>query len=299
MVDRILSRSRSRWYEASISLFTPITKPWAQRAWLWSAAGAVCFASSASAILAFPRTGHILLLGNLLAILVPSIRFGWRGAGGGLLLSLGGYFATLSTTLALGSTALPAEADVFFTLAAALLLAVAGGTIGNSVARYRRLAEKMSAAERRVSTLINGMPSGLVVVDRAGKVVFSNAMARPLLNTEAPEEFDIAVRDLVAEESWEELRRHLVTGATGEPIRVTIPWENPVRTEWVFSQLSEDGERYTLAFFWNAEEKLRREEETRALTAALRCLQEGVVLADFGGTIRYANPEATRIYGFS
>lgn len=299
MVDHILRRSRSRWYETSLSMFTPITKPRIKRDWLMAAIGATLFAMSAPLIAQRPYLGHLLLLGNLVAILLPAIRFGWSGAGGGLLLSLGGYLAALGTLIACGGIALPTDGDVLFTLAVAVLIAVLGGTLGKSAARTRKMVATMAGTEKWLSSLLNGMPSGLLVVDRQGKVVFSNATARTLLNTEAPEDFDVAVRDLVAPESWDDLRRHLITATPGQVVRVTIPWENPIRTEWVFSELSDAGERLTLAFFWNAEEKLRREEENRALVAAVCCLQEGVVLADTEGKIRYVNPAGARMYGYA
>jgi PAS domain S-box-containing protein len=292
-------RRLGRWTQFIRFLSTPVPAGTDSRRWIWGGVWASLFAASIPLSDVVPLAGHLLFLSQFIAILILAARAGWRGAWAGYLLTVYGSFASFATMFVVTlSTAFP-PLDMAFLAAAGLLFTLATGYIAAAGERSRALMEQVGLAERRLATLINAMPTGFVLVDGTGQIVFSNREARRLLHTEAPEEFGISLRDLVSTESWPELSRRLGRRTSEEPIRVNLPGATPLRTEWVFAPFYEDGATRTIGFFWDAEEKIRREEESRALTAALRCLQEGVVLAHLDGTIRYANPAAAQIYGYA
>jgi PAS domain S-box-containing protein len=292
-------RIRQFWPQFCQLLFSPIPGGAESRAWSLAAGSASLFAVGSVMVQQAPTLGHLLLFGNLGAIVIPAKRSGWCGAWGGLLLCWTGLVVTTMVgSLTATSQGFPLS-EMALTMEMGLVVAFLAGRMGESIVHHRELAHKVAAAEGRLATLINAMPPALLLLSRGGKIHFSNIEARHLLSTDAPEEFGLSLRDLVSPEDWIEFRRRVFEPTRGEPFRATIPGEVPVRTEWVFAPFEDDGELRTLAFFWNAEERFRREEESGALTAALRSLQEGVVLAHLDGTVRYANPAATQIYGFA
>jgi PAS domain S-box-containing protein len=292
-------RRPDRWTQFIRFLSTPIPAGTESRRWIWGGVWAALFAASIPLSDVVPMAGHLLFLAQFIAILLLAARAGWRGAWAGYLLTVYGSFASFATTfvVTLSTSFLPL--DMAYLAGAGLLFTLATGYVAAAGERSRALMEQVGLAERRLATLINAMPTGFVLVDGTGQIVFSNREARRLLHNEAPEEFGISLRDLVCAESWPELSRRIGRRTVEEPFRVSLPGATPLRTEWVFAPFHDDGATRTIGFFWDAEEKIRREEESRALMAALRCLQEGVVLAHLDGTIRYANPAAAQIYGYA
>jgi PAS domain S-box-containing protein len=299
MKTDLLAQVRKGWFAFADLLFAHRVSRADRAAWLATTVAALGFALSTPVMEVHPLLGHLLFLGQFLAILIPAARAGWAGAWGGLLLSTCGFLATLTTVALLPGGAPEGVLDVEMVIGVGIILTLACGWFGESARTSRRLMLELARAEERLGALINAMPSGLLMMDRAGHILYSNHAARRLLTTEAPEEFGLSVRALVAEEAWPLMRSRILDPKTGEPMRVTIPGERALRTEWVFARVTDQGQPRTLAFLWDAEEKLLREEESRALAAALRCLQEGVVLANLDGTIRYANPAAAQIYGYA
>jgi len=288
----------SRWTRFSQYLFAPIVPGADRSSWLWTMGAAILFAASVPTVQFATTVGHILFIGQFAAILVPAARFGWKGALAGFVLCTTGYLAALATTIALPSDVLRPLPDIGLALGTGLGMVLVCGGFGSAALRQRELVDKLGHAEARLRAMIDAMPSGLLVLDRCGNIIFSNSSARQLLSTDRPEECGVHLRTLVAQEAWPQFRSRLVEPVRGEIIRVTIPGEDALRTEWTFARFTDEGQPRTMAFFWDAEEKLIREEEGRALAAALKCLQEGVILANLDGTIRYANAAAAQIYGY-
>ena len=279
------------------TLFSPFTDAKARVLWIWAGVGALAFAASIPVYTFVPVAGAVLFLGIAPAILIPAYQRGWRGAWSGFFLTLLGYEAGIGTIVLTG---MPVSSDLrqlYLPVGAAVALAVFGGTWSGFLARRRALAESARRAERTLATVIDSMPTGCLVLDLGGRVLRSNREARLLLSTHAPEEFDLWLRDLVAPEAWPEICRLLIAPRAGTPLKVTIPGEHPHRTEWIFGSLNDGEEKRILAFFWDAEEKCSREEETRSLLAAVRSLEEGVVVSDLTGAIRYVNAAAVAICG--
>ncbi|HET7042689.1 MAG TPA: response regulator [Gemmatimonadales bacterium] len=279
------------------TLFSPITDRESRPSWLWASAGAALFAAGLPIFVVSHAAGFALLLGLLPAITIPALRTGWRGALMGLFLLLIAFELGLSAIVVFGERP---DLDPF-RLAALLVVVLSttllAGVAGETRRRRRETATVAARAEDRLNHIIDTMPTGCLVLDPGGRVVRSNREARLLLSTHAPEEFDLFLQDLIAPEAWPEVCGRLLDPIGGHPIKVLIPGERPHRTEWVFGTFRDGGQRQILAFFWDAEEKCGREEETRSLLAAVRSLEEGVVLSDLTGAIRYVNAAAVSICG--
>ena len=279
------------------SLFTPVTDARARSSWIGAAAGAAAFAAGLPALSVTPLVGAGLLLGAIPAILLPALRTGWRGAWAGFVLALIASEVGLSTIVLTGTPVAFTAGDIYFLVGACLILTIVSGVIGEVVVGRRKLVEAVEEEHRQLIDLIGSMPNGCLLLDLAGRVLHSNKAARALLSTDAPEDFGLFLRDLVGLDAWPAVCDRLLDRTPGEPLLVTIPGEHPHRTEWVFSALQQGPDRRTIAFLWDAEEKVARADETRTLLAAIRSLQEGVVVADPDGVIRYVNPAALQIWG--
>ena len=294
----MVSRGRKCLSQFSRFFSTPLSGA-GRSAALSTGVAAALFALSVPVTLTHPFAGHILIAGQILGILALAARYGRAGSWAGFLITTLGYLAAVWTAVltSLAPTAQLQEVPVV--LGIGVIVTFACGWFGEGKLRQHRLVKQLAHAEARLSALIDAMPSGLLVLERNGNIQFSNAMARRLLETDAPEEFGIHLSTLVAPESWPTLRTRLVDPVSAELIRVTIPGERPLRTEWTLTRVIDDGKPRVLAFLWDAEEKHRHEEESSALVAALRSLQEGVILTDLDNNIRYANPAAVQMFGFA
>lgn len=279
------------------TLFSPFTDAKARILWIWAAIGALAFAASIPVYTFLPVAGAVLFLGIAPAILIPAYLRGWRGAWVGFFLALLGYEGGIGAIILTGEPVSSDLRQLYLPVGTAAVLALLGGIWSGFLARRRALAESARRAERTLATVIDSMPTGCLVLDLGGRVIRSNREARLLLSTHAPEEFDLWLRDLVAPEAWPEVCKLLIAPKAGTPLKVTIPGEHPHRTEWIFGSLHDGEEKRILAFFWDAEEKCSREEETRSLLAAVRSLEEGVVVSDLTGAIRYVNAAAVAICG--
>src|SRR5690349_13075470 len=292
-----LSHARKCLSQFSRFFATPLSGS-GRSAALGTGVAAILFALSVPVILVHPFAGHLLVAGQMLGILVLAARYGRAGSWAGFLITTLGYLGAVWTAVFATAAATELLQEVPIVLGIGAIVAIACGWFGEGKLRQHRLVKQLAHAEGRLGALIDAMPSGLLVLERNGQIQFSNAMARRLLETDAPEEFGIHLSTLVAEESWPTLRSRLVDPVSAELLRVTIPGERPLRTEWTLTRFLDDGKPRVLAFLWDAEEKHRHEEESSALVAALRSLQEGVILTDLNDNIRYANPAAAHMYGY-
>lgn len=261
-------------------------------------AAAIAFAVSIPIIPLHPLLGHLLLAGQMLGVLVLAARYGRAGSYAGFTVTTFGYGSALIAFVLTTGGGADQLSELPILLGFGVIITIACGWFGEGKLRQHRLVKQLAHAEGRLGALIDAMPSGLLVLERNGRIQFSNTMARRLLATDAPEEFGLSLADLVAEEAWPVLRARLYEPVSAELVRVTIPGERPLRTEWRLTRFLDDGRPRVLAFLWDAEEKHRHEEESSSLVAALRCLREGVILTDLENNIRYANPAAAHMHGF-
>ncbi|HVX88294.1 MAG TPA: ATP-binding protein, partial [Gemmatimonadales bacterium] len=288
-----------RWADLAAFLFRPVSRGRDAQAWIGIALATAVFAVGLVLFPAHPATGQFLTLAEGAAITLAAHRYGWCGAWSAFLIGTGVAVATTTTLIISAPRAVLPPNDLGLILGTNLVLTFLMGYFGAAATRTRTLLREFRAAEQRKRALVEAMPMGFVLLDLSGRITFSNQEARRLLSTDAPEEFGVSLRDLVTIDGWPELRRRIASRAKGEPLRVTIAGAHPVRTEWVFGEFQDETGIKVLGYFWDAEEKIRRDGESRALAAALRCLHDGVVMLGVDGTIRYANPAALKIWGIS
>ncbi|HWA40498.1 MAG TPA: PAS domain S-box protein, partial [Gemmatimonadales bacterium] len=288
-----------RWMDLVAFFFRPVARGRDALAWIAIAVATVVFAVGLILLPAHPTAGQFLILAEGVAITIAAHRWGWYGAWSAFTLGLGAAVAATTTQLISSPLAVLYPDDLGVILGSNLVLTLLMGYFGAAATRGRLLLREFRAAEARKRALVEAMPMGFVLLDVAGRISFSNREARRLLNTDAPEDFGVTLRDLVTVDSWTELRRRIASRAPGEPLRVTISGAVPVRTEWVFGEFQDEGGIKVFGYFWDVEEKIRREGESRALAAALRSLHDGVVVLGLDGTIRYANPAALKLWGIT
>jgi PAS domain S-box-containing protein len=167
--------------------------------------------------------------------------------------------------------------------------------------RHATTAREARRSEHRFRGLFQSLPSGVFVTDRAGRVVLANEAAATLFRRSAAALAATALPELLVPAAWETLRGRIAEPRPGIPVRADVHRldGSVARVHWVFGSHTEGDDVWTLAYCWDAEEQLQREEETTTLAAAMRSLQEGVVLVDLEGRIRFANPAACQIYGYA
>lgn len=272
------------------------------RLWAITALAALLFGLTGPLSDDHPALAHILIIAQVIAIVLPAWRFGARGAVGGSLLSLVAFASAdtvVSAQVGLARSAL--WEDLGLVLAATVVLGTVCGALGQGRLSQHRINDALRVAERRLAALIDAMPNGFLVATANGRVDFTNAQARRLLGLGDASESALGqyLETLVDPLSWGELAGNLAHPQAGEPIRLKLAGPQGVRTGWVFGRHVEEGETKALAFFWNAEEQIRQEEEALSLDAAARSLLEGVLLVDLHGVVRYANQAGARIYGYA
>jgi PAS domain S-box-containing protein len=267
--------------------------------WFVASGAAVVFALSVPATTVWPIVGHLCLVGQLVAIAAPACRHGHRGAWGGALLSLTAFAAAdIADGLARSGLA-GVPSDLLLVGVMSGVLASALGAIGQTVGRHRALAEQAKASERRYHELLNSLPTGLLVLTPELTIELANGQAATLLDAQPSCLAGRSLETLVAKKDWPRLGALLRTPQPGLPLRATLvaPSGRQARTDWVCAPHATQAGPRTLAYCWDAEDTIREEEATSRVMAALRCLQEGVVLADLDGRIQYANAAAARMYG--
>jgi two-component system NtrC family sensor kinase len=272
-----------------------------RRIWAISGLAALSFALSAPLSEAHPMIGHLLVIAQVVAIALPAWRFGAAGAAGGSLFSFAAFAAADAVVaMQLGAARAGLWENLLLAGAATVGLGAVCGALGQGQVTQQRANAALRVAERRLAALIDAMPSGFLVASATGQIEFTNAQARRLLGLgEQPEgAIGRTLQDLVDPSSWSSLVPHLANPQPGEPIRLRLAGAPGIRTGWVFGRPTEAGAGRALAFFWNAEEQVRREEEALSLDAAARSLLEGVLLVDVAGVIRYANQAGAHIYGY-
>lgn len=280
---------------------TPVLRHFVRHPWLVAAGAALVFALSVPATTMWPIAGHLFLVGQLLAIAAPAYHRGHRGAWGGAVLSFAAFAAAaIADGLARsGLTSVPG--DLLLVGMMSTVLALSLGAIGHTVGRHRGLAEQARASEQRYHALLNSLPSGLLVLTPSGAIEMANGQAAALLDATPS---DLAGRDvetLVDRGDWPKLAALLRNPGPGLPLRATLvtPLGRRQRTDWVCARHATEAGPRTLAYCWDAEPTIKQEEVSSSVTAAMRCLQEGVVLADLDGRIQFANAAAATIYGYA
>lgn len=271
------------------------------RRWAVSAMAAILFALSAPLSETHPILGHLLVIAQVLAIAFPAWYFGATGAVGGSLLSLLAFAATDAVVaVQVGVVRAGLWQDLLLVGTATAGLGTVCGALGQGRVTQQQANGALRVAERRLAALIDAMPTGFLVASASGRIEFTNAQARRLLGLGEQPDHAIGrtLQDLVDAPSWSTLSHHLADPQPGEPIRLRLVGGVGVRTGWVFGRPTDMGAGRALAFFWNAEEQIRREEEALSLDAAVRSLLEGVLLVDVAGVIRYANQAGAHIYGY-
>lgn len=166
-----------------------------------------------------------------------------------------------------------------------------------------RVQENLRKSEERYRTLVDSVADGITLHDEQGRFLDVNVRICEMSGYTREEMLNMAVRDVQATHSQEELVTFWKGMRVGEhQIHSTVARRKDGSTfpvEVHVSLVKTEERRWFLAVVRDVTEKKKAEEELRKLSLAVEQSPSMVIVTDPKGTIEYVNPGFTAISGYS
>lgn len=177
--------------------------------------------------------------------------------------------------------------------------------VAREITERKRAEEELRRSEERYKNLVEQQGEGICVVDADEQITFANPAAerifgvlpgeliRKNLDNFLQPEYLLLVKEQ-KEHSWDQSRRSY-------EIEITT-LKNEKRYLLITSTLNFDGQENFVEAFWILRDITQRrmaEQENARLATIVRQTDEGILIFNLDGSVRYVNPSFERITGYS
>jgi diguanylate cyclase (GGDEF)-like protein/PAS domain S-box-containing protein len=208
----------------------------------------------------------------------------------------------------------PGEITAYFDLRISPLLEKPGRLLGRlivvrDITRHKETEAALRASENNFRSVLESAPDAMLIVDRDGQIIFTNAQAETLFGYSRTELLNHPVENLMEERLHQVHQAHRANyvsepkarsmGATGKWALIALRKDGtrfPV--EISLSPLAADIGLVTIAAIRDMTERTQLEEQLHVQATALSAAAHAVVISDLKGVILWVNPAFTKLTGY-